>query len=136
MLLIAIMSMQAVTSIRHIYNWFLKGIGKVSMNAYYYLLTYSQVPLEKFAEVTIRKAIGLIDEKLAELPVLLLLDDTLQAKFGTKFECYSKLFDHAKHNGSSYLSGHCFVALAVCVPVMLGNTVKYLTVPINELRSF
>jgi hypothetical protein len=41
------------------------------------------------------------------------------------------MFDHAKHNGSSYLSGHCFVALAVCVPVIVGNSIKYLTVPIR-----
>jgi len=131
LLLLAIMSMQAVTSIAHIYNWFLRGIGKVSLNAYYYMLTYTALPLEKFAEVTMLKAIGLIDVKLKDLPVLLLLDDTLQAKFGTKFECYSKLFDHAKHNGSSYLKGHCFVALAICVPVTIENTIKYLTVPIR-----
>ena len=103
----------------------------MSLNAYYYLLTYTGIPTDKFAEVTIRKAIELIDVKLAKLPVLLLLDDTLQAKFGTKFDCYSKIFDHAKHNGSSYLNGHCFVALAICVPVTVGNTIKYLTVPIR-----
>ena len=131
LLLLAVMSMQAVTSIAHIYNWFLRRISQVSLNAYYYLLTYTSLPTEKFAEVTMRKAIGLIDEKLRKLPVLLLIDDTLQAKFGTKFECYSKIFDHAKHNGASYLNGHCFVALAICVPVTVENTVKYLTVPIR-----
>jgi hypothetical protein len=87
--------------------------------------------LEKFAEVTLRKALSIVDAKLGKLPILLLLDDTLQAKFGTKFECYSTMFDHAKHNGSSYLKGHCFVALAVCVPVIVGNSIKYLTVPIR-----
>jgi len=131
LLLLAVMSMQAVTSIQHIYKWFLAPLAKISQNAYYYLLTYTELPIDKFAEVTIRKAIELIDVKLAKLPVLLLLDDTLQAKFGTKFECYSKIFDHAKHNGSSYLSGHCFVALAIGVPVSIGNTVKYLTIPIR-----
>jgi len=126
LLLLAVLSMQAVTSIQNIYNWFLRGISKISQNAYYYLMTYTSLPLEKFAEVTIGKAIGIIEEKHKKLPVLLLLDDTLQAKFGTKFECYSKMFDHAKHNGSSYLNGHCFVALAICVPVSVGNTIKYL----------
>jgi len=130
MLLLAVLSMQAVTSIQHIYKWFLAPLSKILQNAYYYLLTYTSLPLDKFAAVTIRKAIGIIDEKLAKLPVLLLLDDTLQAKFGTKFECYAKLFDHAQHNGSSYLSGHCFVALAICVPVSVENTLKYITVPI------
>jgi hypothetical protein len=102
MLLLAVLSMQAVTSIQYIYKWFLASLTKISQNAYYYLLTYTELPLEKFAAVTVRKAIALIDENLKDFPVLLIVDDTLQAKFGTKFECYSKMFDHAKHNGSSY----------------------------------
>jgi len=131
LLLLAVMSMQAITSIQYIYNWFLRGLSSISQNAYYYLLTYNKLPLDKFASVTVRKAIELIAENLKDLPVLLLLDDTLQAKFGTKFECYSKMFDHAQHNGSSYLNGHCFVALAICVPVIAGNSIKYLTIPIR-----
>jgi len=131
MLLLAILSMQAVTSIQHIYNWFLKGFSKVSLNAYYYLLTYTTLPLDKFTAITIRKALAAIDEKQCKLPVLLLLDDTLQAKFGAKFECYSKMFDHAKHDGSSYLSGHCFVALTLCVPVEIDSKIQYLNVPVR-----
>jgi len=131
MLLLAVLSMQAISSIQHVYKWFLAPLSKISQNAYYHLMTYSALPLEQFGEITIRKALGIIEEKHRKLPVLLLLDDTLQAKFGTKFECYTKMFDHAKHNGSSYLSGHCFVALALCVPVSMGNSMKYLTVPIR-----
>ena len=130
-LLLAVLSMQAISSIQHVYKWFVAPVSKISQNAYYYLLTYTALPLERFVEVTIRKALGIIEEKHRKLPVLLLLDDTLQAKFGTKFECYTKMFDHAKHKGSSYLSGHCFVALAICVPVSVGTTIKYLTVPIR-----
>ena len=131
LLLLAIMSMQTITSIAHIYKWFLAPLSKISLNSYYHLLSYAKLPLDKFAEITLRIAIGLTDGKMEKLPVVLLLDDTLQAKFGTKFECYSTIFDHAKHNGSSYLKGHCFVALAVCVPVIIGNTMKYLTVPVR-----
>jgi len=131
LLLLSILSMQSVSSIAHIYKWFIAPLSKISLNSYYHLLSYAKLPLDKFAAVTLVKAIGLIDAKLAELPVLLLLDDTLQAKFGTKFECYSTMFDHAKHNGSSYLKGHCFVALAICVPVIIGKSIKYLTVPIR-----
>jgi len=136
MLLLAILSMQTIASIAHIYKWFLSPLSKISLNSYYHLLSYAKLPLDKFAEVTLRISIGLVNEKTAKLPVLLLLDDTLQAKFGTKFECYSKIFDHAKHNGSSYLSGHCFVALAICVPVIIGKSIKYLTVPVRfKLRG-
>jgi len=131
LLLLAILSMQAVTSIAHIYKWFLRPLSKISLNSYYHMLSYAKLPMDKFAEVTLRLAIGVMDEETAKLPVVLLIDDTLQAKFGTKFECYATMFDHAKHNGSSYLKGHCFVALAVCVPVILEKTVKYLTVPVR-----
>ena len=30
-------------------------------------------------------------------------------------ENVSKLFDHAAHNGSNYLNGHCFVSVMLCV---------------------
>jgi len=67
---------------------------------------------------------------------LLLLDDTLQEKFGTKFECYSTMFDHAKHNGSAYLNGHCFVALTICVPVAIGSKIQYMNIPVRfRLRN-
>lgn len=130
-LILAVLSMQAVTSIQHIYKWFLSTLSKKSQNAYYYLVTYTRLPMEKFAAVTIRKAVEIVEGKLTKLPVLLMVDDTLQEKFGTKFECYSKMFDHAKRNGSSYLSGHCFVSLAVSIPVIVENSLKYLTVPIR-----
>jgi len=131
LLLLAVLSMQVVSSIQHIYKWFLAPLGKISQTAYYYLLSYTELPMEKFAGVTIRKALGLIDELHTKLPILLLLDDTLQAKFGTKFECYSTMFDHARHNGASYLKGHCFVALTICVPVVVGGSLQYLNIPIR-----
>ena len=49
------------------------------------------------------------------LNVFLCVDDTMVSKFGTKFENVSKLFDHAAHNGSNYLNGHCFVSVMLCV---------------------
>ena len=60
MLLLAVLRMQAVTSVAYIYEWFLKGLSKVSLNSYYYLLSYSALPLEKFAKITLRKALSLI----------------------------------------------------------------------------
>jgi len=131
LLLLAVLSMQVVSSIQHIYRWFLAPLGKISQTAYYYLLSYTELPMEKFAGVTIRKALGLIDAIHTKIPILLLLDDTVQAKYGTKFECYSTMFDHARHNGSSYLKGHCFVALTICVPVVAGGSLQYLNIPIR-----
>ena len=53
------------------------------------------------------------------------------SQFGTKFENVSKLFDHAAHNGSNYLNGHCFVSVMLCVPVWNGDKVSYLSVPLG-----
>lgn len=53
----------------------------------------------------------LIPESLDTQPVFLCIDDTIASKFGTKFENVSKRFDHAAHNGSNYLNGHCFVSV-------------------------
>ena len=50
----------------------------------------------------------LIPDSLQTQPVFLCVDDTMVSQFGTKFENVSKLFDHAAHNGSNYLNGHCF----------------------------
>jgi len=62
LLMLAVMAMQFVTSIRNIYRWFLSGIGKESLNSYYHLLTYSKMPLGKFAEKTISLALSLVEE--------------------------------------------------------------------------
>ncbi len=43
----------------------------------------------------------------------------------------SKLFDHAAHNGSNYLNGHCFVSVMLCVPVWNRDKVSYLSVPLG-----
>ena len=45
-------------------------------------------------------------------------------KFGKKFEDVSKPFDHAAHNGSNYLNGHCFVCVMLCVPVRDKNRIQ------------
>ena len=67
--------------------------------------------------VTASMALRLIPEHLQSQPVFVCIDDTMVSKSGKKFEDVSKLFDHAAHNGSNYLNGHCFVSLMLCVPV-------------------
>ena len=78
---------------------------------------------------TVRITLKLIPDSLQTQPVFLCLDDTMVSKFGTKFENVSKLFDHAVHNGSNYLNGHCFVSVMLCVPVWNRHKVSYLSVP-------
>ena len=136
LLLLAMLTMQTAVSIKFLYEWFINRICSTSLNAYYYLLSYTEIPLNKFMQVTVRLSLSLIPGELAGLPILLMIDDTMQAKYGTHFECYSTMFDHAKHNGSNYLKGHCFVAIAIGVPVIVGEAIQYLHVPVgHRLRN-
>ena len=81
--------------------------------------------------VTASMALKLIPESLLSQPVFFCIDDTMVSKFGKKFEDVSKLFDHAAHNGSNYLNGHCFVSLMLCVPVWNGSKIVYLSIPLG-----
>lgn len=62
-------------------------------------------------------ALRMIPDSLATQPIFLCVDDTMVAKTGTRFENVSKLFDHAAHNGSNYLNGHCFVNIMLIHPL-------------------
>ncbi len=99
------------------------------MNAFYYVCSYAKVDYSGFMNVTASMALKLIPNSLLSQPVFLCVDDTMVAKFGKKFEQVSVLFDHAAHNGSNYLNGHCFVSLLLCVPVWNNEKVSYLSVP-------
>ena len=131
LLLLAMIAMQFATSINSLFKWFLAGISDTSLNAYYYLMSYTKIPLDAYFKLTVRLALSLVPEELAGLPIFLIIDDTMQAKFGTHFECYQTMFDHAKHNGNTYLKGHCFVALSIRIPVIIGKEIQYLHVPVS-----
>ena len=68
---------------------------------------------------------------LRDSSVFLSIDDTLVEKYGTKFQARSNLFDHAAHNGSNYLKGHCFVSLMLHVPLKSADGITYLSVPLG-----
>ena len=73
----------------------------------------------------------MIPDSLATQPIFLCVDDTMVAKAGTRFENVSKLFDHAAHNGSNYLNGHCFVSIMLCIPVWKNDRISYLSLPLG-----
>lgn len=85
--------------------------------------------------VTARMALKLIPKVLETQPVFLCIDDTMIPKFGRKFENVSTLFDHAAHNGSNYLNGHCFVSVMLCIPVWNKrkprHRISYLAIPLG-----
>ncbi len=80
---------------------------------------------------TAKLALGLVPGSLKSQPVFLCIDDTMVSKFGKKFGDISKLFDHAAHNGSNYLNGHCFVSVMLCIPVWNKNRISCLSIPLG-----
>ena len=123
--------MESAHSIRFLYRHFLSGITEKSLNAFYYACSYAKVDYSRFMNVTAAMTLKLVPQCLKSQPVFLCIDDTMVAKFGKKFEDVSKLFDHAAHNGSNYLNGHCFVRLMLCVPVWRKHRIVYLAVPLG-----
>lgn len=95
----------------------------------------AKIDYSRFMNTTARIALNLIHKDLKTQPVFLCIDDTMVPKFGRKFEHVSKLFDHAVHNGSNYLNGHCFVSVMLCVPVWNHQKarpfISYLAVPLG-----
>lgn len=123
--------METADSIRFLYKHFLAGITSKSLNAFYYACSYAKVDYSRFMNTTAAMALKLIPSSLKMQPVFLCIDDTMVAKFGKKFEHVSKLFDHAAHNGSNYLNGHCFVSVLLCIPVFQKGKIVYLSVPLG-----
>ena len=76
----------------------------------------------------------MIPDSLATQPIFLCVDDTMVAKAGTRFENVSKLFDHAAHNGSNYLNGHCFVNIMLCIPVWKNDRMKHIPLFLYSFR--
>lgn len=123
--------MESADSIRSLYRHFLSGITKKSLNAFYYACSYAKADFSAFMNVTAAIALKMIPQDLFSQPVFLCIDDTMVTKFGKTFENVSKLFDHAAHNGSNYLNGHCFVSVMLCVPLWNKNKIHYLCVPLG-----
>lgn len=131
LLALSMLALEAADSIRFLFRHFLSKITEKSLNTFYYACSYAKVDYTRFMDVTAALALKIIPQRLDTQPVFLCVDDTMIEKFGTKFEDVSKLFDHAAHNGSNYLNGHCFVSLMLCVPVWKGQKISYIAVPLG-----
>ncbi len=125
------LALEAADSIRFLYRHFLSKVTEKSLNAFYYACSYAKADYTRFMGATAALALKIVPQGLDTQPVFLCIDDTMAEKFGTKFEDVSKLFDHAAHNGSNYLNGHCFVSLMLCVPVWKGQKISYIAVPLG-----
>ena len=129
--LVAILAVESAPSIRFLYRHFICKLTEKSLNAFYYMCSYAKVDYTSFIQITASIALSIISEDLKALPVFLCIDDTMVEKFGKKFSCVSKLFDHAAHKGKNYLNGHCFVSLMLCIPVWEQQTISYKGIPLG-----
>ncbi|ELP60203.1 hypothetical protein F502_06187 [Clostridium pasteurianum DSM 525 = ATCC 6013] len=128
----AILAVQELRSIKFLYDNFIKKYWTKVLNSFYYFLSYTKFSVESLMIVTVRIALTLIPEDIkSSITIFLIVDDTLQPKFGNKFDCYSKLFDHTQHNGTSYLNGHCFVSLVINIPILFNGKIKYISLPVG-----
>lgn len=95
---------------------------------YYYALKTDRINHASWRDVTVSKALRTVPDQLEVQPLFLSIDNTMVEKESEKFELRSKLFDHATHNDSNYLNGHCMVSILLSFPVINDNRIFYLSV--------
>ena len=134
LLVLSILTLESGHSIRFLYQHFLSGITTKSLNTFYHACSYAKVDYSHFMNITAKVALRMIPDSLATQPIFLCVDDTMVAKAGTRFENVSKLFDHAAHNDSNYLNGHCFVSIMLCIPVWKNDRMKYIPLFLYSFR--
>ena len=131
LVILAILTLDTFRSVRFAHRHFISKLSNTSLNAFYYTLQTDTFEHLVWNDVTTKKALSVIPEQLDSQPLFLSIDDTLIEKFGKKFKLSSKLFDHATHNGSNFLNGHCMVSLLLSFPVMTDDKIQYRSIPLG-----
>lgn len=126
---LAIYALNTCKSVRFMFLHFIHLVVKFKLKSFYYTFSESKVDIEAWSKSLVNIALNLlpIDKTL---PILFIIDDTLIEKFGEFFEAVATLHDHAAHNGTNYLFGHCLVCLAMLIPVKCNGEVKYIRFPV------
>ena len=131
LLVISMLALDSFRSIRFAWLHIISRLTRKSLNSFYYTLDYAAFDHNRWMAVTARLALGCVPLPLKGSAIFLSIDDTMVEKYGTKFQVRSKLFDHAAHNGSNYLNGHCFVSIMLHVPLESADGIIYLSVPLG-----
>lgn len=126
-LMLSILALDGYASVKFNFEHFIQKISSYHLKSYYYTLNESRITLGNWMKQLVQAALSIVPEQLRRQAIVLSIDDTMAEKFGKKFEHCSKLYDHAAHNGSNYLNGHCFVSLMLSVPTANDG---YLSVPV------
>ncbi len=131
LIVVSILTLDIFRSVRFAHRHVLSKLSSTSLNAYYYTLKTDRASHASWMGVTVSKALKAVPAQLELQPLFLSIDDTMVEKEGEKFELRSKLFDHAAHNGSNYLNGHCMVSILLTFPVMADGSIHYLSVTLG-----
>ena len=125
----AILALNGFQSVKASYDRFMSRISARRLKSYYYALSQGDISLDVLMNNLVRTALELTDKE-GKQAIIISIDDTLVEKFGQAFAYRSKLFDHAAHNGSNYLNGHCFVSLLIAVPIKDDTGCRYIPCPV------
>ena len=126
-----ILCLNGFSSVNYNFEHFIQYISDNKLKSYYFTLNESKIDLSEWIRNMVRIALSLMPESLQSQLILLSIDDTMVEKYGEHFENREKLFDHARHNGSNYLNGHCFVSIMLSIPVFDQGKIRYLSFPIG-----
>ena len=128
-MVLSVFALNGFQSVKYNFEHFIGGISDYKLKSFYYTLNESKINPQDWMKHLVEAALSICSPDTRQ-PVILAIDDTLIEKFGEKFEHWSKLFDHAAHNGSNYLNGHCFVSLLLSIPVEDALGCRYLSFPV------
>ena len=126
-LALSVLALDGFQSVKGNFERFISEISPFELKSFYYALNDGKISLSDWMGGLMKAALSLLPPE-SEEALILSVDDTLTEKFGEKFECWGKLYDHAAHNGSNYLNGHCFVSLMLSVPLKTAG--KFLSFPV------
>jgi len=131
LLVISILTLDIFHSVRFAHSHVISKLSDTSLNAFYYTLKTNSYEHSVWNDITVLKAVRAIPDSLETQPIFLSIDDTMIEKSGKHFELCSKLYDHAAHNDSNYLNGHCMVSLLLSFPVYQDEKFLYVSVPVG-----
>ncbi len=111
------------------WHWISSVLHVLHTGMYFQNFQTHRLDHESWRDATLSKALKAVPCQLDLQPLFLSIDDTMVEKEGEKFELCSRFFDHAVHNGSNYLNGHCMVSILLSFPVLADGSIRYLSVP-------
>ena len=127
-MVLSVYALNGFQSVKYNFEHFIGAISDHKLKSFYYALNEGKIDPQDWMKRLVETALSICPSD-PQQPVIVAIDDTLIEKYGEKFAHRSKLFDHAGHNGSNYLNGHCFVSLLLSIPVKDSLGCRYLSFP-------